>query len=105
MVRTVELDEACLGNVAGEISAGCYANGTVLATVKYEGRNRNSAQKMAHIGIAQPLEQALESSGARRGPEQACPPGSRLRVGTQAGRERLDGGGPAPARDELLQPG
>jgi hypothetical protein len=96
VIGAVELDESRLRDVAGEMSARADANGAVAATVEHQGRSGNSAQKMPHIRVAQRLEQPLEGSRARRGPEQARPPGSRLRIAGQARCERLDAGRPAP---------
>ena len=96
MIGAVELDESRLRDVAGEMPAGADANGAVVETVEHQSRNGNSAQKMPHIHIAQRLEHALDGSRARRGPQQACPPGSCLRIARQARRERLDAGRPAP---------
>ena len=104
VIGAVELDESHLRDVAGEMPAGADANGAVAPTVEHQGRSRNSLQKMAHIRIAQRLEHALDGSRARTGPEQARPPGSRLRIARQAWRERLDARRPAPDGDELLQP-
>lgn len=59
---------------------------------------------MPYIRIAHRLEHALDGSGARRRPEQACPPGSRLSITGKARRERLDTRRPTPDRNELLQP-
>ena len=66
VVGAVELDKSRLRDVASEMAAGADANSAVAATVEHQGRRRNSAQKMPHIGIAQRLEQALEGSRARR---------------------------------------
>jgi hypothetical protein len=104
VVDAIEFDEARLRDVAGEIAAGANTNRTVTATVEHQGWRGNSAQEMPHISIAQRLEQTFESSWARRSPEQACPPGSRLRIVRQTRRECFDAGWPAPNRYELLQP-
>src|SRR5262249_9321462 len=104
VIGAVELDESRQRDVAGEMPAGANANGAVAATVEHQGRRANSVQKVPHVRITQRLQRALEGSRAGRSPEQACPPGSRLRIARQARRERLDAGRPAPDRDELLQP-
>ena len=80
VIGAVELDESGLRDVTGEVPPGADANGAVVATMEYQGRRGNPAQKMPHVGIAQRLEHALDGSRARRRPEQACPPGSRLSI-------------------------
>ena len=104
VIGAVQLDESRLRDVAGEMPAGADTNGAVAATMQHQGRSGDSAQNMPHIRVAQCLEQALDCSRSRRGPQQACPPGSRPRIANEARRERFDAGGPAPHGDELLEP-
>ena len=87
VIGAVEFDESCVRDVAGKMAAGADANGAIAVAVEHQSWNGNSTQKVPHIHIAQRLEHALDGSGARRGPEQACPPGSCLRIVRQAGRE------------------
>jgi hypothetical protein len=84
VIGAVELDEAGLCDVAGEMPAGADANGVVAATVQHQGRNGNSRQKMPHIGVAQCLEHAFDGARPRRRPQHAGPPGSRPRIARQA---------------------
>ena len=60
VIGTVELDERRLRDVAGEMPAGTDAYGAVASPVEHKRRNRNLAQKIPHVRIAQRLEQALE---------------------------------------------
>jgi ATP-binding cassette subfamily B protein len=101
MVGAVEFDKARLREVAREMAPGSNANGAVPAAMEHQARHGDPAQEMPHIGVAQRLEHSLESSRARRGPQQSGPPGSRLRIGGEAGSERLDASGSTPYRDEL----
>ena len=101
MVGAVELDEARVREVAREVASGSDANGAIPAAMEHQTRHGDSMQEMSHIRVAQCLEHALESSRARRGPEQAGPPGSGLWIGGKAGSERLDARGTTPCRDEL----
>src|SRR5258708_7672307 len=81
-----------------------YSNKIYSSCAPIWAAARKPVQRMPHIRTAQRLEAALDGSRARRRPEQACPPGSRLSIAREARRERLDAGRPAPDRDELLQP-
>ena len=53
VIGAVKLDESHLRDVGGEMPAGADANGAVAPTLEHQGWSRNSAQKMAHIRIAQ----------------------------------------------------
>jgi hypothetical protein len=52
MIGSIELDEARLRDVAGEIPASADADGTIATPVKHQCWHGNSIQKMANIRIA-----------------------------------------------------
>ena len=64
VIRSVEFDEPCPRDVAGEIPARADANGAVVAPVEHQSGHRNLPQKMPHVHVAQRLEHALDGSGA-----------------------------------------
>jgi hypothetical protein len=75
VIGAVELDESRLRDMVGEMFAGADADGAVAATVEHQCRNGDPRQKMAHVGIAQRFQHALECAGARGGAKVSMPAG------------------------------